>query len=224
MKYTFQGLTTEQVQESRKVHGTNELSPQRSENFWDKLLGNFKDPIIIILCGALVIMIVLCIFDITEWYEALAIAVAVILATFVSTYSEFKNESSFQKLQEEALRIASNVFRNGHLVKLPIGEIVSGDYILLQSGDKVPSDGVLIHGEVKVNQASLTGESESIAKIRFPENEPLPEKDLADPHWLFRGTVVDDGEAILKVHNVGDKTYYGQLAKELSNNGDRLSP
>lgn len=224
MKYTFQGLTTEQVKESRKAHGTNELSPQRSESFRDKLLGNFKDPIIIILCGALGIMILLSIFHITEWYEALAIAIAVLLATFVSTYSEYKNESSFQKLQEEALRITSNVFREGHLVKLPIGEIVSGDYILLQSGDKVPSDGWLIHGEVKVNQASLTGESDSLAKIKVHDGQPVPDKDLGNPHWLFRGTVVDDGEAILKVRDVGDQTFYGQLAKELSNNEERLSP
>ncbi len=225
MKYTFQGLTTDEVLESRKANGSNELSPQQSENFWDKLIGNFKDPIIIILCAALGIMILLSIFDLTEWYEALAIAIAVLLATFVSTYSEFKNESSFQKLQEEALKITCNVFRNKHLVKLPIGEIVVGDYVLLQSGDKIPADGCIIHGELKVNQASLTGESESISKTKIPEGrEQSEEKSPSSPHWLFRGAVVDDGEAIVHIRYVGDETVYGQLARELSENQERLSP
>lgn len=224
MKYTFQGLSDEQALVSRNQHGSNEISQQKTETFWEKLRNNFKDPIIIILCAALGIMLILSFFDITEWYEALAIAIAVILATFVSTYSEFKNETSFQKLQDEALRINSNVFRNGHLTRLPLGEVVVGDYILLQSGDKVPADGILVHGYLKTNQASLTGESENIEKISSPNSKPPEEKDLASKYWLFRGSVIDDGEAILKVQDVGDQTIYGKLASELSESNDRLSP
>jgi len=223
MKYNFQGLTDEQARESRIQHGSNELNPAQTESFWDKLLSNFKDPIIIILCVALAVMLVLSIFEITEWYEALAIAIAVTLATFVSTYSEFKNESSFQKLQEEALRTNCNVFRNEHLVSIPVSEIVAGDYVLLQSGDKIPADGMIVHGHLKVNQASLTGESESVEKDQT-DDISSEEKNLSSHFWLFRGSVIDDGEAIMKVISVGIQTFYGQLASELGDKDDRLSP
>jgi len=224
MKYNFQGLTSTEVIESRNQFGSNELRPVEVESFWDKLKGNFKDPIIIILVVALGIMILFSFFGVTEWYEAVAIAIAVLLSTFVSTYSEFKNETSFQQLQEEAMRIYSNVFRDGQLTQLSIGEIVAGDYILLQSGDKVPADGVIMEGFVKVNEASLTGESEGVHKTSLSQTDSIPEKKLESKLWLFRGSVVDDGEAILKVQSVGEQTIYGQLARELSEGNDRLSP
>ncbi|MGF1637933.1 MAG: calcium-translocating P-type ATPase, PMCA-type [Cyclobacteriaceae bacterium] len=225
MKYTFAGLTTAQADSNREKFGSNELSPQKKEQFIDKLLGNFKDPIIIILCIALLIILILSFFGITEWYEALAIGLAVLLATFVSTYSEFKNESSFQRLQEEASRITSNVFRNGHLVRLPIGQVVVSDIILLQLGDKIPADGVIIQGDIKVNQASLTGESDNVHKTAFTENTQYnPIKDRDDDTRLLRGSVVEDGEAIFRVESVGDQTVYGKLAKELSATEERLSP
>jgi len=67
-----------------------------------------------------------------DWVDGIGIAVAVFLATFVSTYSEHKNESSFQKLQEEASRIKNKVYRNGTLQSVFVGEIVVGDYVLIE--------------------------------------------------------------------------------------------
>lgn len=224
MKYAFTGLTDSQVLESRIQYGSNALSPHKRESFWTKLKGNFRDPIIIILCVVLVIIVVLSIFDRTEWYDALAIFAAVILATFVSTYSEFKNEVSFQKLQDEASMISNNVFRNGHLAPILISEIVVGDHVLLQSGDKVPADGIIIHGEIKVNQASLTGESESVSKAMHEGEVMGHQVDLASSFQVFRGSVVEDGEAVLEVVSVGDKSIYGKIALELSDNTERPSP
>ena len=122
MKHSYIGLSYSQVNESRENFGSNEISPYQVESFWDKLAANFKDPIIIILIFALVIILVLSFFELSEWYEAVAIAIAVALATLVSTFSEFKNESSFQKLQEEASRIQNNVFRDGQLSKISVND------------------------------------------------------------------------------------------------------
>src|SRR5574342_422481 len=102
MKYNIKGLSDSEVAESREKYGSNDLSPQKVESFWDKLKENFKNPIIIILCVALVVILVLSFFDLTEWYEAVAISMAVVLATLVSTLNEYQNEASFQKLQQEA--------------------------------------------------------------------------------------------------------------------------
>jgi Ca2+-transporting ATPase len=224
MKYNYPGLSQSKVEESREQFGSNDLSMIVGESFFQKLKQNFKDPIIIILNVALVLILVLSFFGQSEWYEALAIGIAVLLAVFVSTFSEFKNESSFQKLQDEASKILVNVFRDGKITEIVINEIVKGDYVLLQSGDKVPADGYVINGELKVNQASLTGESEEITKVATKEGYQLKKNDFSDPHYLFRGSVVDDGEAVALIDTVGDKSFYGQLTKELSIATDRLSP
>ena len=225
MKHIYQGLSEKEVTESRQKFGTNALSPPEIETFWDKLWDNFKNPIIIILLVALLFMTVLSIFGLTEWYEAVAIGIAVALATLVSTFSEFKNESAFQKLQEEASQIMNHAFRDGNLIEISVNDVVKGDYVLLQSGDKIPADGFLIAGDLKVNQASLTGESDNISKKPLEESEianhPL---ELSSQHGLFRGAVVDEGEAVMLVQEVGDTSFYGKLAQELSQGDDRLSP
>ena len=185
MNQSFSGLTDTEVADSRAKHGSNELTPHETEGFLDKLKQNFKDPIIIILTGALVVIFVLSIFGLTEWYEAAAIAVAVALATLVATISEYKNESSFQKLQEEASRISNNVFRNGHLGTITVNDIVKGDYVVLQAGDKTPADGYLVQGMVKVNQASLTGESAGVSKTTAPTGYIQESKDFSSRYELF---------------------------------------
>ncbi len=222
MKY--QGLKNDEVLASRAKHGTNELSPVVVEGFWKKFADQFKSPIIIILIVALIVILGLSFFHLTEWYEAVAIAFAVLLATGVSTFSEFKNESSFQQLQEEASQIKSKVYRDGDVVDISVNEIVKGDYVLLQSGDKVPADGFIIEGDIKVNQASLTGETEPISKTKYEEGIEVDPSDLANAYSLMRGTVVEDGEAVMRIDVVGDHTFYGKLSKELSITDERLSP
>jgi len=224
MKYKYKGLGESKVKKSREQNGSNTLALAKTTNFSEKLLENFKDPIIIILVVALVVILMLSFFGLTEWYEAVAIGFAVLLSVLVSTFSEFKNESSFQQLQEEASQITNNVFRNGKITQILVGEIVVGDFVLLQSGDKIPADGKVIKGELKVNQASLTGESENITKTATSEDYRLKEDDFSDPHYVFRGAVVDDGEAVVLIDAVGGNTFYGKLTQELSMGDDRLSP
>ena len=107
------GLTDKQAEESRQKYGDNSMTEQASESFWDKLKGNLGDPMIKILIVALLINVVLAVLGgvgiikegAPEWYEPLGIFVAIALATLVSTFSEYRNENAFQKLQEEASRI-----------------------------------------------------------------------------------------------------------------------
>ena len=80
---------------------------------------------------------------------------AVFLAAFVSTYSEYKNENSFRDLQEKASKIQNTVFRNNIPVTISSSDIVVGDYVLLQAGDKIPADGKLVFGELQVNQVHI---------------------------------------------------------------------
>lgn len=225
MKYDINGLDASLVQKSREQHGTNQLTPPKIEGFWDKFKGNFDDPIIKILMVALVINVVFMFLGKTEWFESLGIAIAVILATMIATWSEYSNEESFQKLQDDASKIKCKVFRDGLIQELLIDDIVVGDFILLQTGDKVPADGKLLHGALNINQASLTGETKDVKKISIPEGfvQKEVDTDLSNKYDVYRGTLVVSGEAVMLVETVGDNTFYGKLAQEMKTD-DRESP
>lgn len=222
----FKGLSDEEVKKSREEHGDNRLTEVESESFWDKLKDNLGDPMIKILCVALVINVIFAFLGQTEWYESAGIALAVALATLVSTFSEYRNENAFQKLQEEASKIKCKVYRNDDVEEISIDDIVVGDYILLQSGDKIPADGKLVEGNIKVDQSVLNGESKEASKKAVPEDYVDEETamDFLNPYKVFRGTVVCSGNGTMCVTTVGDKSVYGQIAKELQDDDDRESP
>ena len=220
MQFNFPGLTDAQVEKSRTEHGSNAVTLQKVESFWAKLIGNAQDPIILILMVALVITVALAVLGYAEWYEGVGIALAVFIATIVATLSEYKNESAFQKLLEEASMITVKVFRNQKLIEISINDIVVGDYVLLQPGDTVPADGYLVAGHADVNEAALTGESEAVKKVAL-----LHETDAVSPqNSIERACLIEDGETVMKLTAVGDKTQYGQTLKEVVNAEDRLSP
>lgn len=228
------GLTSDQVQKSLNEHGSNRLSEVQGETFFDKLMGNFGDPMIKILCVALGVNLLIFILGATnilpnvdvEWYEPVGIAIAIALATFVSTFSEFRNENAFQKLQEEASKITCKIYRDGVIKEIPIDDIVVGDCVLLQSGDKIPADGQIVDGDIKVDQSVLNGESKEASKVPVPENysDEGEAMDFLNPYKVFRGSVVCSGNAVMEVTVVGDKSVYGQIAKELQQDDDRESP
>lgn len=220
MKFTFPGLTDQEVSQARAQHGDNTITTQTRETFWDKLLKNIADPIIIILLVALVVTLILWYFGYAEWYESVGIALAVFIATFVATYSEHSNENAFQKLLEEASRVQVKVFRNQKLVEISINELVVGDQVFLQPGDTIPADGNLIAGHLDVNEASLTGESEAIRKQALTEAQQQP----TDENRMFRAALIEDGEGVMQLTEVGDKTRYGETMKEIVTAEDRLSP
>jgi calcium-translocating P-type ATPase len=227
------GLTTAQAEESKIKYGDNHLTEQESEGFWDKFKGNLGDPMIKILCVALGINVVFAILGgigilegAPEWYESVGIAVAILIATFVSTFSEYRNENAFQKLQEEASQILCKVYRSDDISQISINDIVTNDAVLLQTGDKVPADGVLLSGELAVDQAVLNGETKEARKIVMPNDyvEQDSDMDFLNEYKLFRGSVVVSGNAVMSVTTVGDKSVYGQIAKELQQDDDRDTP
>jgi P-type Ca2+ transporter type 2C len=220
MKFNYSGLNEQQVLESRQKYGANIVSTGEVETFWDKFFENFKDPIIIILLVALIIVVLLSIFGFAPWYEGIGIAVAILMATLVATWSEYSSENEFQKLLEEASLIKIKVFRDNTLKEVPITELVTNDLVLLQSGDNVPGDGYLIDGHLSVNQAALTGESEAVKKMAISSENAEPD----DKNKMFRASLIDDGEAVMKVTAVGEMTEYGKTLKELVTAESRLSP
>ncbi len=219
------GLTSQQAEESRIQNGTNKLTEKERESFWSKYLGAFADPIIKVLVVALALNLVFALLGKTHWYESAGIAIAVVLATFVATLSEYSNESTFQKLQGEASKILCKVYRDHELKEILIDDIVVGDYIVLQAGDKIPADGHVVSGHIKVDQATLNGESEEASKVAAAEDykSNWESIDFLHQNDVFRGTVVCSGEGIMKVTCVGDESVYGKLSQEMQVE-DRESP
>jgi calcium-translocating P-type ATPase len=220
------GLTTEQAEQSRQRRGDNSLTEYQTEGFWSKFKGNLADPMIKILCVALILNVIFTFLGKTEWYESVGIAVAVLLATLVSTISEYRNENAFQKLQEEASRILCKVYRDGMIRELSINDIVEGDCVYLQPGDLVPADGVLVSGSLSVDQSVLNGESEEAKKTVMPDTyiEADAGISFSNPYKLYRGSIVYSGNAVMSVATVGDSSVYGQIASELQQRTERETP
>lgn len=206
------GLTEAEAGLSRQQHGSNQLTQKKRNGFWRQFLSSFGDPIIKVLLAALAINIIF-LFRNFDWYESAGIAIAIFLATFVSTLSEYGSESAFAKLQEDAARIQCRVKRAEGIKALPIGDVVVGDLVLLQAGERIPADGILISGRLSVDQSALNGETKEAEK--FPDDGEEGKTDLLTHRQLFRGSIVCGGEGIMLVQKVGDSTFYGGLAKEI---------
>lgn len=211
-KTVMRGLTREQVDASYRQHGNNALEAQKSAGFFAKLLANFGDPVIKILLLALCVNVIF-LFRNQNWFETMGIAIAIALATLVSTISEYGSESAFRKMQEDAERIQARVMRDGMLISLPISELVVGDVVRLQAGERVPADGVLVSGTVYVDQSALNGESKEMRKQ--PQRAASSRWDLSNREQLFRGSIVTSGEGVLRVGRVGSQTFYGDMARQM---------
>ena len=212
----LQGLNKQQVEESRQKHGANTLTQIPPEPLWKKILGGFKDPMIMILLVALVIQVVLCFMGEAHWYEPVGILIAIMIANGVSAISENQQEgkASALKAEEEAKEVAK-VLRDGKLMEIHVSEVVVGDLVYLQAGDKISADGEIVQGLVKVDQATLNGETKEATKTVNESGEAYNTKDLLNRCYVYRGTVVCSGEAYMEVKVVGDKTLFGELALEV---------
>ena len=202
------GLNEKEVIESRKRYGTNEITKQKQNTFMHLLLESLGDPIIKILLIALAIKVVVLFRDF-DWYETIGILIAIFLASFISSISEYGSEKAFSRLQEEQLKTTAKVRRSGKIIEIPSGEIVVGDIVMLSSGDKIPADGYLVKGNLSVDESALNGETKEAKKLS--KNGPV----ISDNNRVFRGSVVYNGEAEMLVRFIGDNTILGKISQEL---------
>ena len=210
------GLTSQQVEESRRKYGANTLTEIPSDPLWKKILEGFKDPMLMILMVALAVQVALFFLGQAEWFEPVGILIAILVANGVASVSENKQEGKASALKaEEEAKETAKVIRDGRLSEIHVSEVVVGDIVFLQAGDKIPADGVIASGEIKVDQAALNGETEEAEKTAPSGGETYDIKDLLNRFYAYRGTVVCGGEAHMEVKVVGDKTLFGELALEV---------
>lgn len=203
----YNGLTEKEVINSRKENGTNEITKEKQNTFKELFIESLSDPIIKILLIALAIKIVFLFRDF-NWFETLGILIAIFLSSLISTISEYGSEKAFSKLQEESSRLKCKVKREGKIKEIYAKEVVLGDIVVLESGDKVPADGIIVYGSVSVDESLINGESKEANK------EEVKNK-ITDKNKLFMGTVIYNGNCYLKVTEIGNNTFYGKIALEL---------
>ena len=196
------GLTDEEVIVSRKKYGSNIITDKKQDGFFKLLIESLGDPIIKILLIALAVKIVF-LFQDFNWFETLGILIAIFLASFISSVSEYGSEQAFKRLQEESEKTSTRVIRNNKIYEISIDEVVKDDIVLLESGDKIPADGIIINGSIEVDESLLSGESKEVLKTQNGKS------------LVLRGSVVVNKEAKMLVTAVGDNTVYGSLALEI---------
>lgn len=217
MKYS--GLTDYEVDESRKKHGSNQIPESEPTTFWDAFKETFGDPMIKILLVIAAIMIGMFFVGYAEVYEPAGTIVAVLIVAFVSAKTSVASDTKYRELKDSTKKDTCKVYRNGLVAVVEVDDVVVGDKVLLQSGDKIPADGILIDGSLRVDNSALNGEAEECKKDAVKGNVELADEitgdTFVDKYSLFRGAVVFDGEGILDVRKVGLKTMMGKMAEEM---------
>ena len=194
------GLSEQEVIESRKKYGSNALVEKKPVSFLKLFIESLGDPIIKILLIALAIKVIFLIKSF-DWYETIGIVIAIFLASFISSISEYGSNKAFEALKEEASKLKCKVKRNGKIIEINIDDVVVDDIVALSVGDKVPADGCLLDGSISLDESSLNGESKE--KYKYKNDKVL------------RGSIVASGMGSMLVTSVGVDTFYGRLSLEI---------
>ena len=212
----YEGLSDKQVAESRRLYGTNVLTPVEKEPLWKRFLEKFADPLIVILLVAGLMSVGISFYeffglgaDLSVFFEPVGIFMAVFLATTLAFIFEYKADREFSLLSQADDEQPVKVVRNSHVCQVAKRDVVVGDTVMVQTGDEIPADGTLLDATtLSVDESTLTGEpvctktadpAQFDAQATFPSNE------------LLRGTKVMDGHGVFRVSRVGDNTENGKV-------------
>ncbi|KAM2182029.1 hypothetical protein ACFX1Q_032566 [Malus domestica] len=218
------GLGSEDVEKRREKYGSNELEKHEGQSIWSLVLEQFNDTLVRILLAAAVISFVLAWLDgeeggekeITAFVEPLVIFLILIVNAIVGVWQETNAEKALEALKEIQSEQAT-VIRNGSKVpNLPAKELVPGDIVELKVGDKVPADMrvvELISSTLRVEQGSLTGESEAVNKTNKPVSEDADIQ--GKKNMVFAGTTIVNGHCICLVAQTGMSTEIGKVHMQI---------
>ncbi len=217
MKY--KGLNDAEVKASREKNGSNFIPDSEPATFWDEFKETFKDPMIKILLFIAAVMIIMFFLGYAEVYEPAGTIAAIFIVAVVSAKTGVASDTAYRKLKNDQKKDTCKVCRNGMVTVVEVDDVVVGDKVLLQSGDKIPADGILIDGDLRVDNSALNGEAEECKKSAAAESTVFAEEitgdAFVDGYSLFRGAVVFDGEGVLDVRKVGLKSMMGKMAEDM---------
>ena len=159
----MKGLSKEEVVKNRKKYGTNEIKCSKNNRFIDLFIESLGDPMIKILLIALVIKIIF-LFQDSNYFETIGIIIAILLSTLISSISEYGSNKTFEKLESDINNIKVKVKRDNIVKEIYINDIVFNDILILESGDMIGADGIIIDGNLSIDESVLNGETKEQKK------------------------------------------------------------
>ena len=224
-KLEYPGLSEAEVRASREKYGENVLTPPARTPMWKLFLEKFSDPIIRILLVALLLSIAVAVYHVatgeagmSALFEPAGIALAILLATVVGFLFEMSAARKFDILNQVNDDQPVKVVRDGHILEIPKRDVVVGDIVMLNAGDEIPADGVLLSAvSVQVNESSLTGEpmaTKTTVESDFDKEATYPS------NAVMNGSTMLGGYGVMRVTQVGDATEYGKVytGSQIENN------
>ncbi|TYC10569.1 cation-translocating P-type ATPase [Bizionia gelidisalsuginis] len=197
--FNIKGLTSEQVRQSRAKYGENKLKSKKKSYFIEAIISLAKEPMILLLLVASVIY-----FSTGNIGDGLFLMSATVLVATISLYQDSKSRNALEKLKSYT-QPKCKVIRNGALVEIRSEEIVVGDSLMIEEGNTISADGIIIHSnDFSVNESILTGESFSVFKDETKKDT-----------LIYKGTLVSSGLAIATVTAIGNETQLGKIGKSL---------
>lgn len=215
-KHHYEGLSEQEVLQSRLKFGENVLTPPAQTPVWKRFVVKFRDPLIVILLVAGLLSIGISFYEYfglhegtQVFFEPVGIFIAILLATGLAFFFEEKANRAFSILNQVNDDEAVEVIRNGNTTKVAKREIVVGDLVLLDTGADVPADGELLEAvSLNVDESTLTGEPvchKSTSADDFDSEATFP------TNHVMRGTKVMEGHGLFRVEKVGDATENGKV-------------
>lgn len=212
------GLTSMQINQRIQDFGPNEIIDQGGKSIWKILWAQLSDTMVIVLFGAAVISAL-----ISDWKDAVAIFAIVLLNAVIGLVQEYRAEKAMAALKEMASP-SVKVRRDGKLEEINAKHLLPGDIIFLEAGSKVPADARMIESaNLRVEEASLTGESEPVDKYTIPltgENTQLGDR----KNMLYMGTTVSYGRGVAVIVGTGMSTELGQIAEMIQSVDEGQTP
>lgn len=203
----YSGLTDQQVHTLRQQHGMNLIATKSEGNLLTLFLSQFKNPLVYIL--ALVSLVT---FYLMEFADTVMILTVVMINAVIGTIQEVKAKNTLTSLKQ-LLSPQAKVYRNGTLVSLPAQELVPGDILTIEAGDRVPADGKLLDAaNLQIDESQLTGESYPV------------DKDVQENSTVFMASIVTNGRGVLEVTTIGPATAVGQISQSVVSNISQPTP
>ena len=206
--FNIKGLSSDEVLESRKTHGSNLVILKDENHFLKAVLKFLKDPMILLLLVASSIY-----FISGKISDGLFLSAAIIIISLISTYQNARSRNALAKLKNFT-KPKCKVIRNGQTIEIKTEDLVVGDYLLVEEGTAISADGTIVHSnDFSVNESILTGESMSVAKDKTSKD-----------NFIYQGTTVASGLAIASIISIGSETKLGKIGKSLEQIKEEKTP
>ncbi len=217
------GLSEEEVLQRHEKYGYNEILSKKKRSLFSIFIGQFKDFLVILLVAAMVISIILDIIEGGGGTDAIIIGAILVINSGIGTFLEARSEKSLEALMELSAPTAT-VRRNNKEYEVPARELVPGDILVLETGDKIPADVRLMSAiNMKVDEAALTGESVPVSKKDdVIKKEDIPINDQRN--MAFTGTIITYGRGEGVITGIGMTTEIGKIAKMIQTIEDEDTP